>query len=417
MIRKSHKHINKSFLLIVLSLLISLGPITIYVYLPAFIDIAGSFEVATSKVQLTLTFYLIGIVLGQISYGPIIDRYGKKPPLVFGLTLYTLSSLGCYFSQNIEQVIILRLLQAIGGCCAVVICRAIVRDIYSTQRSAQVFSNLILVSGLTPILAPFIGNAILSQFDWRFIFLVLTVFGLLCLILSIIFIPETKGFDHQEKIHHALKKYYQILKDKNFVANSLAGGSLMACLMSYMTISAFLYLQFFKVSTTNFSIIFSINAGSFILFAQLNNLLLKKFSIEQITDNLIYVPLTAGILLILSGFFYVNIITISILIFVLVGMCGAISPNVSALAMSNQLKYTGSASALFGTIQFSIASVFSSITNYFFSDSALPSCIAIGSAGILCFLIRKFLAKKSYRLKAIRNFKAIPLSQVQIPVV
>jgi MFS family permease len=101
MIIKSHKHINKSFLLIVLSLLISLGPITIYVYLPAFIDIADSFAVATNKVQLTLTFYLIGIVLGQISYGPMIDRYGKKPPLIFGLTLYVVCSLSCYFSRKI----------------------------------------------------------------------------------------------------------------------------------------------------------------------------------------------------------------------------------------------------------------------------------------------------------------------------
>lgn len=137
--RKSYKHVNKPLLFLVLGILISLGPLTIYVYLPAFVEIAESLNTPIKKIQLTLTFYLLGIVIGQISYGPLLDRFGKKPPLIFGLILYVFSSLICYFVNNIEQIIILRLLQAIGGCSGVVTIRAIVRDIYSPQKFARVF--------------------------------------------------------------------------------------------------------------------------------------------------------------------------------------------------------------------------------------------------------------------------------------
>jgi len=184
----------------VFGLLISLGPLTIYVYLPAFIEIAKSLDSQIKKIQLTLTFYLIGIVIGQISYGPLFDRFGKKPPLIFGLGLFSISSLACYFVNNVEQIIILRLFQAIGGCSCVVALRAMVRDIYSPQKFARVFSHLILISGLTPIFATFIGNIILKHFEWRAIFIFLTIYGLICLILTLFFVPETKGFDHNEKI-------------------------------------------------------------------------------------------------------------------------------------------------------------------------------------------------------------------------
>ena len=162
----SSKNYNKKILLIVLGILIAIGPLTIDVYLPAFLQISQSLKVEVSQIQLTLTCYFFGIVLGQIFYGPIIDRFGKKPPLIFGISLFIIASFGCSFAQNIEQIIFLRFLQAIGGCASIVIARAIVRDIYSLQESAQAFSNLILVMGLAPIVAPFIGNVILQKFDW-----------------------------------------------------------------------------------------------------------------------------------------------------------------------------------------------------------------------------------------------------------
>ncbi|GDX36226.1 Bcr/CflA family drug resistance efflux transporter [Alphaproteobacteria bacterium] len=387
---------NHKNLIIILGILIAIGPLTIDVYLPAFVDIATDLQTKISQVQLTLTFYFIGIVLGQIFYGPIIDRYGKKPPLIFGLTLFVVTSLLCCFAKNIEQIIILRFFQAIGGCASVVISRAIVRDIFNSQQTAQVFSSLVLVMGLAPIIAPFIGNIILKNFDWRIIFLFLAIYGFICLIMSLIKVPETKGFNKDEKISDAFKKYLAILKDRNFIINSLCGSTMMACLMSYMTASPFLYLQYFKTSTTFYSSLFSINALGFVALAQINGILLKKYSIEKILDKLIYIPLFSGICLILVGFVEQQLILTTILIFILVSICGAINPNTSALALANQRKHSGSASALFGTIQFFSATIFSMLANYFHNNSATPICIIIGSCGILCFIIHKFYSKSGH---------------------
>lgn len=409
---KSYKKINKPLLFLTLGLLISLGPLTIYVYLPAFVEISQSLNVPIKKIQLTLTFYLIGIVIGQISYGPLFDRFGKKPPLIFGLSLFCISSLSCYFVNNVEQIIIFRLLQAIGGCACVVAIRAIIRDIYSPQKFARVFSYLILISGLAPIFSPFIGNIILKHFEWRTIFLFLLGYGLLCLTLTYFFVPETKGSNHNEKISHIFKKYYRILQDRNFVVNCLAGGAMMACLMSFMTNSAFLYLKYYQFTANDFAIIFSLNALGFVIFSQINNFYLKKISLEKLTNKLIFIPGGAGLILVLISFFTDNIYLISLLIFILISMCGVMNANSSALAMSKHIKQTGSASALVGTLQFLIASIFSFIPNFFEENSAQLVIVLIGSCGIICFIIRRFFSKKISRIKAIYRPQAIPLSQV-----
>jgi DHA1 family bicyclomycin/chloramphenicol resistance-like MFS transporter len=396
----SVKNLNKKSLLIVLGILIAIGPLTIDVYLPAFLQMSQSFHVVASKIQLTLTFYFFGIVLGQIFYGPIIDRFGKKPPLIFGLILFIITSLGCSFAQNIEQIIALRFLQAIGGCASIVVSRAIVRDIYSLQDSAKAFSNLILVMGLAPIIAPFIGNLILQNFDWKMIFIFLALYGVLCLILSIFLVPETSGFNNDEKIRHAFKKYFGILHDDNFLINALCGSTMMACLMSYMTASPFLYLEFFHTSTTFYSAVFSVNAIGFIALAQINGYLLRKNKVENILNKLIYIPFIAGCCLILSVFIEQNLFLITFLIFILISICGAINPNTSALSLANQGKHTGSASALFGTIQFITATIFSLLINFFHDGTAKPICLIIGSCGVLCFLIKKIFGEKFIEKRA-----------------
>ena len=399
----SIKDFNKKTLLLVLGILIAIGPLTIDVYLPAFLQMSKSFDVEASKVQLTLSVYFLGIVLGQIFYGPIIDRFGKKPPLIFGLTLFIISSILCFFAQNIEQIIVLRFFQAIGGCASIVVSRAIVRDIYSLQQSAQAFSNLILVMGLAPIVAPFIGNIILQKCDWRMIFLFIALYGLICLFLAIFKVPETGGFKKEEKIRDAFKKYWAILGDDNFLINALCGSTMMACLMSYMTASPFLYLEFFHTSTTFYSALFSLNAIGFIALAQINGILLRKNKVDNILNKLIYIPLVIGCCLVLTAFFKQQLFLTTSLIFILIAICGAINPNTSALSLANQGKYTGSASALFGTIQFITATIFSLLINFFHDGTAKPICIIIGSCGILCFVIKKIFGEKFIKKRAKNN--------------
>lgn len=395
-----HPKTKKDFiyLIIILGSIIAIGPLTIDIYLPAFGAIAKTFEAKESLVQLSLTTYFIGIAFGQILYGPIIDRYGKKPPLFFGLSLFFIASVACFYATSIEQIIVFRFFQALGACAGTVIPRSIVRDIFPPQESARVFSHLVLVMGVAPIMAPLIGNLILTFFDWRIIFAFLAAFGIFCLAITHFYIPETKGFNPDEKISHAFRKYWGILHDKNFIIQTLTGGMMTAALFSYITGSPFLYLDFFGLSSRDYGIIFSINSLGFVAASQLNARLLKKFSIEKLLGKIIFMPAIAGLILIFVSTNSSDFWLINILFFIILCSCGMIVPNTTALTLANQAKHSGSAAALMGTIQFSLAAIASFSVSKFYNGEALPIALVIGSCTSLSFLIHKISSRDSQQL-------------------
>lgn len=383
-------------LIVILGSIIAIGPLTIDIYLPAFSAIAKSFAARESLVQLSLTTYFIGIAFGQLLYGPVIDRYGKKPPLFFGLTLFVISSIACFYATSIEQIILFRFFQALGACAGTVVPRSIVRDIFTPQETGRVFSHLVLVMGLAPILAPTIGNLLLTNFGWRAIFAFLACFGILCLIVANLAIPETKGFNPDEKISSAFRKYFGILNDNHFVTCTLVGGMMMGALFSYITGSPFLYLDFYQLSSSNYGIIFSINSIGFVTASQINARLLKKYSIEKVLGKIIYIPAIAGVALVAACINHdPDFWTITILFFIILCSCGMIMPNSTALAMASQEKHSGSAAALMGTMQFSIAALASFTISKFNNGTSLPLAIVAASCTSLSFLIfKKFHGKR-----------------------
>ncbi len=391
MLPQFHPKTKKDFvvLIVILGSIIAIGPLTIDIYLPAFSAIAKSFSAHESLVQLSLTTYFIGMAFGQLLYGPIIDRYGKKPPLFFGLSLFFISSVACFYATSIEQIIIFRFFQGLGACAGSAIPRSIVRDIFSPQESARVFSHLVLAMGVAPIIAPTIGNLFLTFFDWRMIFAFLAAFGIFCLAVTHLYIPETKGFNQNEKISHAFQKYFGILHDKNFIIQTLTGGMILGTLFSYITGSPFLYLDFFKISTGDYGIIFSINSIGFVAASQLNARLLKKFTIKKLLGKIIFIPAITGLSLIFISSNNPNFWIISFLFFVIVCSCGMIMPNTTALALSNQAKHSGSAAALLGTIQFSIAALASFLISKFYNGDPLTVSLVIASCTSLSFLFHK----------------------------
>ena len=183
------------FLILILGGVTAIGPLTIDMYLPAFSAIARGFNAPDNLVQLSLTTYFAGLAVSQLIYGPIIDRFGKKLPLFFGLCLFVITSIACCFVTSIEQLIVMRFFQAMGACIGVVVPRAIVRDIFSPQESARIYSHLMLVMGLAPILAPMIGSFVLVIFGWQAIFALLASFGVICLVVSYFTFPQTKKPD------------------------------------------------------------------------------------------------------------------------------------------------------------------------------------------------------------------------------
>ena len=384
-----HPQSKKEFVLLVIILgaIIALGPLTTDIYLPAFAAIAKDFGSSSAFVELSLTTYFIGLAFGQIFYGPIIDRYGKKLPLIFGLVLFLISTIACTYAVTIKQIVILRFFQAFGACACTVVPRSIVRDIFSPQESGRVFSHLLLVMGVAPVMAPLIGNLLLEIYSWRAIFVFLAVMSVLCLILSYLKIPETGGFNKDEKISDGLKKYWGILHDKNFVISALIGGFTMAGLFSYITGSPFIYIEFFEMSSRHYGYLFSINSVGFILASQINAKILKKTELKIALKNALILPAIAGLMLIFLAPFFPNFWFTTSLFFVTLFFCGMIMPNTSALALANQAAHTGSASALLGTIQFLLATITSFAISYFHNESIAPALLIVGFCSFVPLVI------------------------------
>ncbi|MBU6140187.1 MAG: multidrug effflux MFS transporter [Proteobacteria bacterium] len=379
------------FLILILGGIIAIGPLTIDIYLPAFNAIGADFGSSEKMLQLSLTSYFLGITFGQLLYGPIVDRFGKKLPLFLGLSLFAIASIGCYYCTNIEQMVILRFFQAIGACSGMVIPRAIVRDIFSPQESARVSSHLILVIGIAPILAPLIGNFLLEQFGWRAIFAFLGLFSLFCLLIARFAVPETKGANKREKISQTFPRYWKILRDRKFTTSALSGGLMTGGLFAYVTGSPAIYLDFFELSSRYYGLIFSLNAIGFVIASQINAYLLKKYSLEPLLRKIVILPFCIGVALIFCpANFWVMTLLFSLFLF----SCGMVFPNVGASALTNQGEHSGSASALLGTIQFGLAAITSFLVSKFSEGNVTFVALVVGSCGIMSCCIQQVFKKR-----------------------
>ncbi len=384
--------------IILLGSLTIFDPLSIDMYLSAFPEIAKTFAVKISSVELSLSIFFIGLALGQLIYGPLADVYGRKKPLIIGMLLYSLASLGCAFSTSIEMFIFFRCLQALGGCAGMVITRAIVSDVYDKKQAANIFSMLMLVMGVAPILAPLIGGYLTKFFGWRTIFEVLSLFSLISILCTSYFLPEThkktESIDAVEnKFLAKIRDYIDLLRDPSFSSYAISGGLMRAAMFAYIAGSPFVFITLFKVPAENYGWLFGSNAVGIIAFSQINRLLLRKFSTEDIFKNVIYISGIFAIILFINSIFFSNIIAIIIPLFLLIASLGLIFPNSAALALANQGHRAGTASALLGTLQWSIAFFSSFLVSMFHTHSAIPMTATILGFTLLAIICLKRMYK------------------------
>ena len=254
---QTHPKLSLRFTVVLVILLggfAGLGPLAIDMYLPSFPAIAKEFHATGPQVERTLTAYLFGLALGQLFYGPAADRYGRKRPLYVGLTLFVLASAGCAFAGSVRSLLLLRTVQAIGGCAEMVIARAVVRDLFDDRTGVRVFSSLMLVMGLAPILAPGLGGAIVLHFGWRAVFGVLVAAGLLCLCGAIFLLPESLPPQRrqQHSVLASLHLYRRLFSHRIFIVHALTIGVAMAALFAYVGGSPALYIETFHVAPEPF---------------------------------------------------------------------------------------------------------------------------------------------------------------------
>jgi len=378
-------------LVVILASLTAFAPLSIDMYLPSFTQIAGDFAVPVSTVELSLTTFFVGLAFGQLLYGTATDRFGRKKPLYVGLIIYCISSITCVFALNIETLIILRFFQALGACGGIVIARAMVRDLFAHSESARVFSLLMLVMGIAPILAPLISGYVALFFGWHAIFAVVSVFSAICLAAVYALLPETKEPNPNVEIGKTFGIYLNIIKDRKFLGFTLAGGLAQAGMFAYITGSPFVFIELFGVPSESYGWIFGANALGLIALSQINGRLLKTYNPTNILCACLSLTAVFSFLLILAGVFNLGFWGVAIPIFLYVASLGMIFPNATAGALAEQSENAGSASALIGSLQYGLAAIASSLVSYLGNGTSLPMTALVGICGIAAFLALNLL--------------------------
>jgi DHA1 family bicyclomycin/chloramphenicol resistance-like MFS transporter len=385
---------------VVLGLLSVIGPLAIDMYLPALPAIGGSLGADVAQVQQTLMAYMAAIAVCQLLYGPLSDMYGRKPPIYFGIAVYVIASLGAAWAPSIEWLMAFRFLQGVGACASMSLPRAIVRDGYTGAEAARLMSLLMLVFSVSPILAPLSGSLVLQFGDWRVMFYVMAVVGVLSLLLLVFGLKETRprAARLESSLGGALRAYVQLLRDWRFIGLSLIGAFGMASFMAFLGNSSFVYIEHYGLTPTLYSLAFSVNALSFFAVSQATGFLVGRFGLPRVVRAAVtgYVVAMLALLgLFLAGFD--SIWVLAILMFIAFGFLGLVLPSTSVLAMEEQGEIAGSASALMGTLQLVIASVVMGIVGSFANGTALPMVIAFAACAVAALVITLMTLRGSPR--------------------
>jgi DHA1 family bicyclomycin/chloramphenicol resistance-like MFS transporter len=349
----SPKYRNAGIILL-LGLLSIITPFAIDMYLPAFSRLAGDFGTTTSVISLSLSTYFVGFALGQILYGPLLDRFGRKRPLYLGLLVYILACIGCSQAHSIRTFIVLRFIQALGGCAAQVAALAMVRDFFHARESAKVLSLLFLVIGVSPLLAPTIGSAIMSGLGWRWIFILLASNALIILTLVFFLLPEGHIPDTSISLkpRPILLSFWTILKNPQFITYALAGAFSFAGLFAYVAGSPLIFMDGFHMGAKAFGMVFATLTMGFIGGSQVNVFLLRKFGSQKIFFYTLLIQVLTGIVFFIGVRSHAfGLPATLILFFVFLSCIGLTYPNAAALGLAPFSKDAGSASALLGLLQ------------------------------------------------------------------
>ena len=364
---QSHQRQYSTHWILLLALLTALGPLSIDMYLPALPQMAHDFGVSTQMIANTLPAYFLGLAVGQLIYGPVSDRIGRKPPLYFGLSLYVIASIACVFASHEWMLIVSRIFQALGGCVGVVIARAAIRDRLDIQTSAQAFSSMMIVMSIAPIVAPMLGGLILTFFHWQMIFVCLAVIGVICWLCIHFFFTESLTVERRLKlsVYQVTTLYAAILKDDSFRVPMMAGCLTGAALFCYISSASAVFMGQYGLSQQQFSYAFAMIAGGIILMSSLNKHLNTRLGVLQrlrLGGAIQYVGtliiLTAGLMT------HAPLALLMFGLFLAVSGIGFTSPNAMALAMSKQAARAGTASAIMGSMQFSFGLLGGIILNF-----------------------------------------------------
>jgi DHA1 family bicyclomycin/chloramphenicol resistance-like MFS transporter len=368
----------------VLGALVAFAPLTIDMYLPALPAIAADFQAGSGAVQATLALYFIGMALGQLVYGPLSDRYGRKAPLYAGFLLYALASAGCALAPNIATLQLCRLLQALGGCAGAVIPLAVVRDHFGKEGSARALSRLMLVMGAAPMLAPAAGAVLLEASGWRAIFWALLGCGLAALAMLRWVLPETLAPQQRQAVSFrgTFATWRALLGNRKFAGNTLAGALAGAGMFAYIAGSPFVLINLHGLTPQHYGWVFGINACGLIGASQLNHRLLGSYRSHAILSVALLACALSGLALLAVLAAQLATGLLLVVLFLFVALMGLIFPNSAAGAMSAAGERAGNAAALLGTVRFGAATAAGGMVAAFAHGGGVAMGAVMAACGI-----------------------------------
>jgi len=383
--------------ILILSLLTALEPLSIDLYLPGFIMISEALSTSVASVQISLSTFLAGFAIGQLIWGPLADKFGRKKPILVSLVIFTLASIGCIYVQTIEQLWIMRFIQAIGGCAGVVISRAIVTDYFDKSKTLKIFALLALIMGIAPIIAPTIGNGVLLAFNWKGLFGSMAALGIILFVLVIFLLPETSQHKDVKTDTNVFRSYLEILKNKKFVVYSVIAGIVNGALMIYVANGPFLIMEKGGFSSNMFSIIFAINAFGLMIGSYITSILQKHIATNKLVKQALLFMSVISLILLAAMYANVDIVVILIILFFYIFPIGILFPTTTELAITPfaGTNSSGTASALFGSIQLAVAFI-CTIVSGFISDGSI---VAVGIAFLFCSILAFIIVFSKINLK------------------
>ncbi len=379
---------RRALYIVLLGALTALGPFTIDLYLPAFPVLERDFDTTAAAIQLTLTGTMIGFALGQLVVGPLSDKVGRRLPLIAVTALHVLASAAAALAPTLPLLSGARVLMGVGAAAGGVVAMAIVRDLFGGRRLVVMLSRLALVSGVAPVVAPLIGSWLLTLMPWQGIFVVLALYGVVMLITTLIFIPETLPAARRQDKGGAtvLQRYRSVFSDRVFIGVLIIGGMTFSGLFSYLSASPFLFQQTHGLDAQQYGILFAVNSLGVVVGVQTASRLAARFGPQWVMAYSTAALLIAGTAIIVTDQLGLGLWGTVVPLFFFMTACGFTFPNVQVLALDRHGKAAGTAASVIGATNFGVAGLISPIVGWV-SQGAGITATTMASVMVGCAVI------------------------------
>lgn len=366
------------------------APFATDMYLPAFPRLTEDLGTTVGWVQMTLAIFLLGLAVGQVFWGTLSDHVGRRGPILAGCLLFTCMAVVCATTHSISTLVAARLLMGLGGSAGVVVSRAIVRDLFEETEAARFYSLMMIIGGIAPIIAPFLGSLLLAYTNWQAIFWTITIIGGLAIAAALANIPETLPREFRTRGHvvDLFRGYGRILSNRRFLSPALVIGCTSGILFTYIANSSFLFIELFGLPVAYFGFLFATNSIGLYIGGQSNRWLLRRFTSEQLLRWAIWINVCAGLTLVgCASTGWGGFPLLFAVLFLCLTTLGLIFPNATAMAMQPFAADAGSASALLGIFQFLLGASSGALAGVFYDGTALPVALQIAGYGLVAWVV------------------------------